>query len=64
MSEHIQTWLCIEQSDDGLRISNLPGGSRHCFFTSTPTHLPDCGTAALWIANPSIQQQETSRRSK
>ena len=37
-------WLCIENHPiDGLRISNLPGGPKHCYFTSDATHLTDCG---------------------
>lgn len=53
------TWLCIENHPtDGLRISNLPGGPTHCYFTGT-THLADCGyvdlDAARRVANPDLE---------
>jgi hypothetical protein len=53
----IAPWLCIQNHPiDGLRISNLPGGPKHCYFTSGATHLIDCGyvnlEAARLVANP------------
>lgn len=53
------TWLCIENHPtDGLRVSNLPGGLTHCYFTGT-AHLPDCGyvdlEAARRVANPNLK---------
>ena len=47
----LQAWLCIERYTSGkvreLRISNLPGGPAHCYFTGVTGHLPDCGERLL-----------------
>lgn len=48
-------WLCIEQVRDKRyakqrRISNLPGNQGHCYFTSKPSHLTDCGEFVLVAA--------------
>lgn len=49
-----QMWLCIERTGDYLtpdgtdhRVSNLPGGPGHCFFTGKRKHLPGCGEKIL-----------------
>ncbi len=47
----LRAWLCIERLTNGeirdSRISNLPGGPGHCFFTGVSGHLPDCGERLL-----------------
>ena len=41
-------WLCIENNRIvGRRITNMPGGPNHCYFTGKETHLPDCGGRLL-----------------
>lgn len=49
-----RAWLCVEPtgdytSPDGTipRVSNLPGGPAHCFFTGEADHLPGCGEKIL-----------------
>ena len=47
------SWLCIEptgpnrKGEISMRISNLPGGPAHCFFTGKAKHLPGCGEKIL-----------------
>ena len=36
-------WLCVEDTPNTPRVSNLPGGPLHCFFRGGKKHLPDCG---------------------
>lgn len=45
-----KSWLCVEtvwddtkQAVASHRISNIPGGRAHCYFTGTRNHLPRCG---------------------
>jgi len=45
-------WLCIDDhGPEGLKVSNLPGGPLHCFFTGG-AHYPLCGLRKLVIDLP------------
>ena len=46
-----QTWVCIERTTSGLRVSNLPGDLVHCFFTGG-AHHPSCGEK--WLVTPGV----------